>query len=163
MSDPSPIPWFDVVIILALVALNGVLSMSELAIVSSREARLKAMAKGGSSGAQCALDLASNPGRFLSTVQIGITLVGILAGAYSGAALGGPVGERIALLGVEPETAETIGFAIVIAGDRRNRAEAVRAPLARADCSGRLEADALAFRGHGADRLAARPDERPDL
>jgi putative hemolysin len=114
MSDPSPIPWLDVVIILALVALNGVLSMSELAIVSSREARLKAMAKGGSSGAQCALDLASNPGRFLSTVQIGITLVGILAGAYSGAALGGPVGERIALLGVEPETAETIGFAIVI-------------------------------------------------
>ena len=81
MSDPSPIPWFDVVIILALVALNGVLSMSELAIVSSREARLKAMAKGGSSGAQCALQLASNPGRFLSTVQIGITLVGILAGA----------------------------------------------------------------------------------
>jgi putative hemolysin len=114
MSDPSPIPWFDVVIILALVGLNGVLSMSELAIVSSREARLKAMAKGGSSGAQCALQLASNPGRFLSTVQIGITLVGILAGAYSGAALGGPVGERIALLGFEPETAETIGFAIVI-------------------------------------------------
>ena len=114
MSDPSPIPWFDVVIILALVALNGLLSMSELAIVSSREARLKAMAKGGSSGAQCALQLASNPGRFLSTVQIGITLVGILAGAYSGAALGGPVGERIALLGVDPETAETIGFAIVI-------------------------------------------------
>jgi putative hemolysin len=96
------------------VALNGVLSMSELAIVSSRDARLKAMAKGGSSGAQCALQLASNPGRFLSTVQIGITLVGILAGAYSGAALGGPVGERIALLGFEPETAETIGFAIVI-------------------------------------------------
>ena len=114
MSDPSPIPWLDVIIILALVALNGVLSMSELAIVSSREARLKAMAKGGSSGAQCALQLSSNPGRFLSTVQIGITLVGILAGAYSGAALGGPVGERIALLGFEPETAETIGFAIVI-------------------------------------------------
>ena len=114
MSDPSPIPWIDVFIILALVALNGVLSMSELAIVSSREARLKAMAKGGSSGAQCALQLSSNPGRFLSTVQIGITLVGILAGAYSGAALGGPVGERIALLGFEPETAETIGFAIVI-------------------------------------------------
>ena len=114
MSDPSPIPWFDVVIILALVALNGVLSMSELAIVSSREARLKAMAKGGSSGAKCALELASNPGRFLSTVQIGITLVGILAGAYSGATLGKPVGERIALLGFEPETAQTIGFAIVI-------------------------------------------------
>ena len=114
MSDPSPIPWFDVVIILVLVAINGVLSMSELAIVSSRDARLKAMAKSGSSGARCALDLASNPGRFLSTVQIGITLVGILAGAYSGATLGKPVGERIALLGTDPETAQTIGFAIVI-------------------------------------------------
>ena len=114
MSDLTPIPWFDVVIILALIALNGVLSMSELAIVSSREARLKAMAKSGSGGAQCALHLASDPGRFLSTVQIGITLVGILAGAYSGAALGGPVGQRIEALGVEPETAETIGFAIVI-------------------------------------------------
>ena len=114
MSDPSPIPWFDVVIILVLVAINGVLSMSELAIVSSRDARLKAMAKSGSIGARCALDLASNPGRFLSTVQIGITLVGILAGAYSGATLGKPVGERIALLGTDPETAQTIGFAIVI-------------------------------------------------
>jgi putative hemolysin len=75
MSDLTPIPWFDIVIILALIALNGVLSMSELAIVSSREARLKAMAKSGSGGAKCALQLASDPGRFLSTVQIGITLV----------------------------------------------------------------------------------------
>ncbi len=114
MSDPSPIPWIDVLIILALVVLNGVLSMSELAIVSSREARLKAMAKGGSSGAKCALELAASPGRFLSTVQIGITLVGILAGAYSGATLGEPVGQRIEALGVEPDTAQTIGFAIVI-------------------------------------------------
>jgi putative hemolysin len=114
MSDPSPLPWFDIVIILALVVLNGVLSMSELAIVSSREARLKAMAKSGSSGAQCALQLAANPGRFLSTVQIGITLVGILAGAYSGATLGKPVGERIALLGFDADTAQTIGFAVVI-------------------------------------------------
>jgi putative hemolysin len=114
MSDLTPIPWFDVVIILALIALNGVLSMSELAIVSSREARLKAMAKSGSGGAKCALELASDPGRFLSTVQIGITLVGILAGAYSGATLGGPVGQRIAALGVEPDTAQTAGFAVVI-------------------------------------------------
>ena len=114
MSDLTPIPWFDVVIILALIVLNGVLAMSELAIVSSREARLKAMAKSGSGGAKCALELAADPGRFLSTVQIGITLVGILAGAYSGATLGGPVGQRIAVLGVEPDTASTIGFAIVI-------------------------------------------------
>ena len=111
---PSPFPWFDVVIILFLVALNGVFAMSELAIVSAREARLKAMAKAGRPGAQTALDLAADPGRFLSTVQIGITLIGILAGAYSGASLGGPVAERLALLGIEPELAQTLGFALVI-------------------------------------------------
>jgi len=114
MSDPSPLPWFDILLILALVLLNAVLSMSELAIVSSREARLKAMAKGGSSGARCALDLASDPGRFLSTVQTGITLIAIFAGAFSGASLGKPAAERIQLLGVSPDTAETLGFGLVI-------------------------------------------------
>jgi putative hemolysin len=109
-----PFPWLDLVLILALVALNGLLSMSELAIVSSREARLKAMAKAGSGGAKCALDLAAEPGRFLSTVQIGITLIGILAGAYSGASLGKPVGQRLALLGLDPETAQSVGFGLVI-------------------------------------------------
>ncbi|HEX8666961.1 MAG TPA: hemolysin family protein [Allosphingosinicella sp.] len=110
----SPFPWIDVVIILMLVALNGLFAMAELAIVSSRKPRLKAMAKNGRAGAQTALDLAAEPGRFLSTVQIGITLIGILAGAYSGASLGGPVGERIAFVGLDPETADTVGFAIVI-------------------------------------------------
>ena len=110
----SPIPWLDVLLILALVGINGVLSMSELAIVSSREARLKALAKSGSGGAQCALDLAAEPGRFLSTVQSGITLIGILAGAFSGAALGEPVSQRIELLGIAPDTADTLGFGLVI-------------------------------------------------
>src|SRR4028118_1681157 len=115
MSDPLlPFPWFDLVLILALVALNGVLSMSELAIVSSREARLRAMVKSGSKGAKTALDLAADPGRFLSTVQIGITLIGILAGAYSGASLGEPVAQRVAQLGLDPETASTVGFGLVI-------------------------------------------------
>ncbi|MFL6849591.1 MAG: hemolysin family protein [Sphingomicrobium sp.] len=115
MSDHiSPIPWLDVLLILALVALNGVLAMSELAIVSSREARLKAMAKSGSGGAQCALDLASDPGRFLSTVQSGITLIAIFAGAFSGEKLGEPTAERIQLLGLDPSTAHTVGFGIVI-------------------------------------------------
>src|SRR5690349_3107515 len=118
MSAPlqplAPFPWLDVVIILLLVCLNGVFSMSELAVVSARKPRLKAMARAGRRGAQTALDLASDPGRFLSTVQIGITLIGIIAGAYSGASLGGPVGQRIALLGVDPETAQTLGFILVI-------------------------------------------------
>jgi len=110
----TPFPWFDVVVILLLVALNGVFAMSELAIVSSREARLKAMVKQGSSGAKCALELADDPSRFLSTVQIGITLIGILAGAYSGASLGGPVAQRLMLFGIEGELAQTLGFALVI-------------------------------------------------
>jgi putative hemolysin len=115
MSDALlPFPWLDLVLILALVAINGLLSMSELAIVSARDARLKAMAKAGSKGAKCALDLAAEPGRFLSTVQIGITLIGILAGAYSGASLGTPVGQRLALFGIDPESAQSLGFGIVI-------------------------------------------------
>jgi putative hemolysin len=115
MSDHLlPFPWIDVLIILALVTVNGVLSMSELAIVSSREARLKAMARAGSRGAQCSLDLASDPGRFLSTVQSGITLISIVAGAFSGASLGEPVAQRVQLIGLDPETAHTVGFGVVI-------------------------------------------------
>ena len=113
-TSPDPFPWIDVVIILLLVTLNGVFAMSELAIVSSRRPRLRAMARNGRRGAQVAIDLASDPGRFLSTVQIGITLIGILAGAYSGASLGGPVGQRLAAYGIDPETAATLGFTLVI-------------------------------------------------
>ena len=115
MSDHLlPIPWLDILIILGLIVLNGVFAMSELAIVSSREARLRAMAKNGSGGARCALDLAAEPGRFLSTVQIGITLISILAGAYSGASLGGPVSQRLQQYGLEAGTAQTVGFGLVI-------------------------------------------------
>ncbi|HKT76481.1 MAG TPA: hemolysin family protein [Sphingobium sp.] len=111
---PTPFPWVDLVIILALVALNGVFAMSELAIVSARRPRLQAMEKAGRRGARTALLLASDPGKFLSTVQIGITLIGIVAGAYSGASLGAPVGERLQALGLAPSTAEHLGFALVI-------------------------------------------------
>ncbi|EZP73356.1 DNA-binding protein [Sphingomonas paucimobilis] len=111
---PTPFPWADLVIILALVALNGVFAMSELAIVSARRPRLQAMEKAGRRGARTALELGSDPGKFLSTVQIGITLIGIVAGAYSGASLGGPVGERLQGLGLSPNMAENLGFALVI-------------------------------------------------
>src|SRR3954464_1847431 len=115
MSDHlTPIPSLDVILILALVTINGVLAMSELAIVSSREARLKAMAKSGSGGARCALELAADPGRFLSTVQSGITLIAIFAGAFSGASLGEPTAERLELAGLQPNTAHNVGFGIVI-------------------------------------------------
>lgn len=112
----SPFPWGDVAIIAILVLLNGAFAMSELAIVSSRDPRLQAAEKRGSRGAKLARQLASDPGRFLSTVQVGITLIGVLTGAYSGASLGGPVAERLqAWTGLDPENAENIGFALVIA------------------------------------------------
>jgi putative hemolysin len=101
--------------IAGLILLNGLFSMSELAIVSARPARLKLAADRGSKGARCALELADNPGKFLSTVQIGITLVGIIAGAFSGASLGGPTGERLAAWGVPARYADDAGFALVIA------------------------------------------------
>lgn len=110
-----PFPWLDVAIIFALIALNGFFALSELAIVSSRKPRLQAMEKAKRRGATTALRLQSDPGRFLSSVQIGITLVGIVAGAYSGATLGQPVADRLVPLGLDPENAADVGFAIVIA------------------------------------------------
>ncbi len=111
----SPFPWGDVVIILALIALNGVFAMSELAIVSARRARLEAITrKSQIKGAKTAIELAANPGRFLSTVQIGITLIGIIAGAYSGASLGPPVAERLALLGMPSAWTDDVAFALVV-------------------------------------------------
>ena len=103
------------IVIACLIVLNGIFAMSELAIVSARTSRLKAARDNGSASAKVALQLAADPGKFLSTVQIGITLVGIVAGAYSGASLGGPVGERLELLGVPSDIAGDAGFFTVIA------------------------------------------------
>jgi putative hemolysin len=111
----TPFPWTDLATILALIVLNGVFAMSELAIVSAKTSALEARAEAGSLGARTAIELAADPGKFLSTVQIGITLIGIIAGAYSGASLGGPVGERLAWLGLPQKYADETGFALVIA------------------------------------------------
>jgi putative hemolysin len=113
-SPLTPFPWVDLVIILALVALNGVFSMSELAIVSARKPRLAAMEKAGSRGARVAIRLAGDPGKFLSSVQIGITLIGIIAGAYSGASLGTPVAQRLEWLGIPAEHADNLALVLVI-------------------------------------------------
>lgn len=112
--DITPFPWIDAAIILALIALNGVFAMSELAIVSARQAKLMALGEAGNKGAAAALRLARDPGKFLSTVQIGITLIGVIAGAYSGSALGGPIADRIAGLGLPADWARLIGFGLVI-------------------------------------------------
>ncbi len=114
-AQVTPFPWPDLIIIGALIVLNGIFAMSELAIVSARTAKLRAAAGQGSKAARTVMALAADPGKFLSTVQIGITLIGIIAGAYSGASLGGPVGERLAYLGMPAEYADNAGFAVVIA------------------------------------------------
>jgi len=118
MNAPATMPafpWLDVAVVLALVALNGLFAMSELAIVSARRPRLQAMAKAGRRGALKALELGAEPGRFLSTVQIGITGIGVLAGAFSGEKLGGPFGQILAaLFGLNPVLAQNIGFTVAI-------------------------------------------------
>lgn len=106
---------FDLVVIVALVALNGIFAMSELAVVSSRKSRLKMFAENGRRGATSALALAENPGRFLSTVQVGITLIGILAGAYSGTVFGDALSARLMAAGLSEQVADALGYGIVIA------------------------------------------------
>ncbi|MGH9808423.1 MAG: CNNM domain-containing protein, partial [Terriglobia bacterium] len=104
----------ELAIITVLIVINGLLSMSELAIVSSRPARLALLAERKLSGAQQALALASDPGRFLSTVQIGITLVGILSGAFSGATLGQRLTQWLIELGLSASIADILGVGIVV-------------------------------------------------
>ncbi|WP_112873775.1 hemolysin family protein [Paracoccus endophyticus] len=108
--------WLEILLILALTVGNGLLSMSELAVVSARPARLASMAEKGDAGAQAALLLLDEPGKFLSSVQIGITLVGVLTGAVSGATLGARAGTTLVGMGVPHGLAQTLGVVLVVAG-----------------------------------------------
>ena len=105
----------DLFIILALIALNGVFALSELAVVSSRKSRLRMLAEQNRRGASAALALAENPGRFLSTVQIGITLIGIIAGAYSGTVFGDALAGRLIAAGMPEHIADPLAYGSVIA------------------------------------------------
>lgn len=107
--------YLEIAIVVVLICVNGLLSMSELAIVSSRPARLKAMIDRGVKGAARALELGSDPGKFLSSVQIGITLVGVLSGAFSGATLGQRLSVFLSSLGVSGRVADPMGVGIVVA------------------------------------------------
>ncbi|HRO14666.1 MAG TPA: hemolysin family protein [Paracoccus sp. (in: a-proteobacteria)] len=107
--------FLEILLILALTLVNGLLSMSELAVISSRPARLASMAEKREGGAQAALDLLDEPGKFLSAVQIGITLVGVLTGAVSGATLGARAGAALAAAGVPYGLAQTLGVFLVVA------------------------------------------------
>jgi putative hemolysin len=101
-------------IVMVLIIINGLLSMSELAIVSARPARLAGLVEKGVKGSRRALALASDPGKFLSTVQIGITLIGVLSGAFSGATLGLRLTTWLVEAGLSQGMADAIGVGTVV-------------------------------------------------
>ena len=104
----------ELTIAFVLIGINGLFSLSELALVSARKVRLKTMADAGRRGAQAALALAEEPGRFLSTVQIGITLVGILAGAFGGATVATVVSDQLSSVPVIGAYSDALGIVLVV-------------------------------------------------
>lgn len=107
-------PWADMAIILGLIVLNGFFSGAELAIVSARRARLLALERKGARGARSTLALQEAQGRFLSAVQVGITLIGIANGAFSGARLSGPTRDLLVAIGTPPAVAPDLAFGLVV-------------------------------------------------
>src|SRR5215217_1108850 len=150
----------QIAVIVALTLLNGLFAMSETALVSSRKARLRQRSQEGDKGARAALELADSPTRFLSTVQIGISLIGVLAGAFGGAALAGPLAE--ALRGV-PALAPYAGLPLLrrrgcrdhlpIADHRRAGAQAPRPERRGGGGLARGRADAPHLGDHLSRRL----------
>ena len=105
----------DVALLVFLILLNGLFAMSEMALTASRKARLQVMVESGESGAQAAMDLHDNPTKFLSTVQIGITSIGVLNGIVGEAAFSQPLGRWLALtFDLEPRTAGIGATALVV-------------------------------------------------
>src|SRR3954470_783268 len=106
--------FLEIAIVVVLIFCNGLLSMSELAVVSARPARLKVMAADGNKGAAVALRLAEHPGKFLSSAQVGISLIGVLSGAYSGATIGDRFTQWLMAQGMGEGLASTIGVGSVV-------------------------------------------------
>jgi putative hemolysin len=175
--------FIELGLLVVLLIANGVFAMAEIAVVSSRKARLKAMADKGGKGAMTALRLAENPGVFLSTVQVGITLVGTLAGASSGAALIAdltPVLARVSFLAPWAGTLATvlvvgaITFLSVLIGELVPKRLAINAPEATASRLGppmaalsRMTAPVVVFldvvSGVIAKMLGAKPGGQPGV
>jgi putative hemolysin len=106
----------ELLVLLLLFVVNGLFSMSEMAVVSSRKARLTQLSDEGRSGAAAALDLANNPSHFLSTIQVGITVIGITSGAFGEARLSARVSAWLSQFAFVGEHAEVIAGTIVIVG-----------------------------------------------
>jgi len=106
--------WFEIALIFCLILLNGLLALSELALVSVRKTRLEKLTKEGDSKARIALELAEAPDSFLSTIQIGITFIGILAGAFGGATIANMLTGYIDVFPMLAPYSETISFTLVV-------------------------------------------------
>lgn len=106
----------DIFIILGLIVINGIFAMSEIAVVSSKRIRLQKLSENGSHGAQAAIELSDSPSRFLSTIQVGITLIGIFNGAFGEASLVAKLAPQIAGLPFVGEYAREIALSIVVVG-----------------------------------------------
>ncbi|MCI0395512.1 MAG: hemolysin family protein, partial [Chloroflexi bacterium] len=106
----------EILLIMVLVLLNGVFAMSEIAIISARKTRLHHLASQGNNGAVAALALADSPNRFLPTVQVGITLVGILAGAFGGATIAEEIAAQLQAIPPLARYGEAIGLGVVVLG-----------------------------------------------
>ncbi|MGD0400702.1 MAG: hemolysin family protein [Syntrophobacteraceae bacterium] len=104
----------DIIIVLLLILTNGLFAMSELAVISSSKTRLLRHAEEGSSKARVALDLAENPNRFLATVQIAITLIGVLSGAFGGASLAGHLAATLSSIPYIGRYSDSIALALVV-------------------------------------------------
>lgn len=104
----------EIIVILMLICFNGIFSMSEIAIISARKSSLSNRVKRGDKGARIALDLANEPERFLSTVQIGITLIGILTGIYSGATLADKFAAILSGAVLPPAIAHAAAQAVIV-------------------------------------------------
>jgi len=105
---------WEIIVVVLLIVLNGFFAMSELAVVSARRARLQQMADEGDRGARAAIRLVEDPSKFLSTVQVGITLIGILAGAYSGATLAGYLAVELREIEAVAAYADGLSIALVV-------------------------------------------------
>lgn len=104
----------EIPILIALILLNGVFAMSEIALVTARKARLQKLIDEGDSAAAAALKLGEDPTRFLSTIQIGITSIGVLNGIFGEAALAQPMAEWLLQLGMASNYASTLSTAVVV-------------------------------------------------
>ena len=106
--------WLDVALLAVLIVLNGVFAMSEISLVTSRRARLQRLIDDKVAGAERARELNADPNRALSTIQVGITSIGILSGIVGESALARPMEAFLVMVGLSPETAKAIGLFVVV-------------------------------------------------